>query len=68
MASSVLSFFIIGSRLRFWAIKGSDVAQSMFVVAQSDVPGGNYIHKPLEMMRIAVNKEYKLDLHHSESN
>jgi len=63
-ASSVLSFFIIGSRLRLWAIKGTDVAQSMFIVAQTDVPKGNYVHKPLEMMRIALKKEYKLDQHH----
>lgn len=64
IASSVLSFFIIGSRLRFWAIEGGQVAQSMFIVAQTDVPSGNYVHKPLEMKRIASEKEWDIDHHH----
>jgi uncharacterized protein YbjT (DUF2867 family) len=60
MASSILSFFIIGSRLRFWAIQGTDVAEAMFVVAKSGETGV-HVHKPLEMKRIASKKEYKGD-------
>lgn len=57
MASTVLSFFIIGSRLRFWAIKGNDVARAMFYVAKSNEVG-NHLHKPLEMRRVSYTKEY----------
>ncbi|UXP33501.1 NAD-dependent epimerase/dehydratase family protein [Reichenbachiella agarivorans] len=60
LASSIFSFFIIGSRLRFWAIKGSQVAEAMFYVASSDEKG-IHIHKPLEMQRIARKKEYTFD-------
>lgn len=58
IVSSVLSFFIIGSRLKFWAIEGREVAKSMFYVALSGEVGV-HVHKPLEMKRIARTKEYK---------
>ncbi|WP_420582521.1 NAD-dependent epimerase/dehydratase family protein [Reichenbachiella sp.] len=60
IASGVLSFFIIGSRLKFWAIEGSEVAKAMFYVALSG-EFGTHVHKPLEMKRIAHTKEYKGD-------
>lgn len=60
IASGVFSFFIIGSRLKFWAIEGSEVAKAMFYVSLSgeiDI----HVHKSLEMKRIARTKEYKGD-------
>lgn len=66
LASSILSFFIIGSRLRFWAIKGSEVAESMFYVNKSDETGV-HVHKPLEMKKVASKKEYKVDTPLAES-
>jgi len=66
LASSILSFFIIGSRLRLWAIKGQDVAESMFYVATSEETG-LHIHKPLEMQKIAKQKKYKFESINSES-
>ncbi|PIB37021.1 hypothetical protein BFP72_17235 [Reichenbachiella sp. 5M10] len=65
LASTLLSFFIIGSRLRFWAIKGSQVADAMFYVASSHEEGV-HVHKPLEMKRIARKKEYKFDNSNTE--
>lgn len=65
LASSILSFFIIGSRLRFWAIKGVQVADSMFYVATSKETGV-HIHRPLEMKKIALKKEYKFESINSE--
>ncbi|MCV9388345.1 NAD-dependent epimerase/dehydratase family protein [Reichenbachiella ulvae] len=65
LASSILSFFIIGSRLRFWAIRGSQVAEAMYYIATSDQEG-THVHKPLEMQKIAHQKEYKFDSSHSE--
>ncbi|MGL1886600.1 MAG: NAD-dependent epimerase/dehydratase family protein [Reichenbachiella sp.] len=64
-ASTVLSFFIIGSRLKFWAIKGEQVGDAMFYVATSGEKG-LHIHKPLEMKSVASKKEYKGDNRHSE--
>lgn len=64
IASSILSFFIIGSRLRFWAIRGHDVAESMFYVATSG-ESGVHIHKPLEMQKIAKKGVY-IDSSHSK--
>ncbi len=66
IASSILSFFIIGARLRFWAIKGSEVAEAMFYVTKSEETG-LHIHKPLEMKKIALKKEYKVDTTLAES-
>lgn len=60
IVSGVLSFFIIGDRLKFWSIEGRDVAKSMFYVALSGETGV-HVHKPLEMRRIARTKEYKGD-------
>lgn len=65
LASSILSFFIIGSRLRFWAIKGSQVADAMYYVATSGETGV-HIHRPLEMKKIAQKKEYQFDSSRSE--
>lgn len=66
IASSILSFFIIGSRLRFWAIKGEEVAKSMFYVSISEETGV-HVHRPLEMKKIAVLKEYKFEAPLAES-
>ena len=66
IASSILSFFIIGTRLRFWAIKGSEVAEAMFFVSKSEETG-LHIHKPLEMKKIAAKKEYKVETPLAES-
>ena len=51
---NVLSFFIIGQRLMFWAIKDSEVAKSMFLVAR-DKQSGTHIYKPIQMMKLAKN-------------
>lgn len=53
MVSSVLSFFIIGTRLRLWAIKGSEVARAMFVVAKRKDEESIQVFKPHQMIRIA---------------
>ncbi|MEQ6121321.1 NAD-dependent epimerase/dehydratase family protein [Reichenbachiella sp. MALMAid0571] len=53
LISSVFSFFIIGTRLRLWAIKASDVAKAMFLVAKSKEDEGVHVYKPLKMIRIA---------------
>jgi len=66
LASGVLSFFIIGSRLRFWAIKGSEVAEAMFYVSKGEETGV-HVHKPLEMKKISKRKEYKIDTALAES-
>ncbi|MFY0626190.1 MAG: NAD-dependent epimerase/dehydratase family protein [Reichenbachiella sp.] len=66
IASSILSFFIIGTRLRFWAIKGEEVADAMFYVSKSD-ESGLHVHKPLEMKKISQKKEYKVDTTLAES-
>lgn len=60
LASSVLSFFIIGSRLRLWTIRGREVAEAMFYVSKSDEKGV-HVHKPLEMRRTSRNKTYQVD-------
>ncbi|WP_109833199.1 NAD-dependent epimerase/dehydratase family protein [Reichenbachiella versicolor] len=60
IVSSVFSFFIIGSRLRFWAIKGREVAEAMFYVSKSG-ESGVHVHKPLEMKKTSRRKEYKVD-------
>lgn len=53
LVSSILSFFIIGTRMRLWAIKGSDVAKSMFIVAKRNIGDSIRVYKPLEMIKIA---------------
>lgn len=66
IASAILSFFIIGTRLRFWAIKGEEVAKAMFYVSKSEETG-IHVHRPLEMKRIALKKEYKFEAPLAES-
>ena len=66
LASSIFSFFIIGSRLRFWAIRGREVAEAMFYVTKSPETG-LHVHKPLEMKKTAKKKEYKVDTAVAES-
>lgn len=65
LASSILSFFIIGSRLRFWAIKGQQVADAMYYIANSEEEG-LHIHRPLEMQKVAREKKYKIESINSE--
>ncbi len=55
LLSSILSFFIIGTRLRFWAIKGLEVAKAMFVVAKRKESPGVHVYKPLQMLKISAN-------------
>jgi uncharacterized protein YbjT (DUF2867 family) len=54
LVSTVLSFFIIGTRLRFWAIKGLEVAKAMFVVAKRKEDPGVHVYKPLQMLQISA--------------
>ena len=54
--SSIFSFFIIGIRLRLWAINASDVAKAMFVIAKEKKVEGVQIFKPLQMIRTANSK------------
>lgn len=49
--SAVLSFFVIGSGKRFWAIKGVDVAKSMYLIARRREEG-IHTHRPYEMIKI----------------
>ncbi len=53
LISAILSFFIIGARYRLWAIKGSDVARAMFIVAKRNMPKQLHVFKPLRMIKIA---------------
>ncbi len=55
MFSSILSFFVIGSSRRFFAIEGVDVAKSMFLIAQKNEEG-THTHKPKEMLKISHQK------------
>ena len=53
LVSTVLSFFIIGTRLRFWAIKGFEVAKAMFIIAKRKEDPGVHVYKPLEILKIS---------------
>lgn len=50
--SSMLSFFVIGSGKRFWAIKGTDVARAMFLISKRKEKG-IFTHRPPEMIKVA---------------
>ncbi len=50
--SSMLSFFVIGSGKRFWAIEGTSVAKAMFLIAKRKEEG-TFTHRPAEMLKIA---------------
>ncbi|MFT7160213.1 MAG: hypothetical protein ACI9GZ_001386 [Bacteroidia bacterium] len=55
LVSIILSFFIIGTRLRFWAIKGLEVAKAMFVVAKRKEDPGVHVYKPIQMIKISAH-------------
>ncbi|MFY0651536.1 MAG: NAD-dependent epimerase/dehydratase family protein [Cyclobacteriaceae bacterium] len=59
LVSSVLSFFIIGTRMRFWAIKGSEVALAMFILAKRNLEEGTHVFKPLQMIRLCKSLGHK---------
>ena len=50
--SAVLTFFVIGTKRRLWAIKGSDVAKAMLTVAKRS-GDGVYVYKPSKIRKIA---------------
>jgi len=55
--SAIFSFFIIGTHLRLWAIKATDVAKAMFTIAKRKEAQGVKIYKPLQMIRAANPKK-----------
>ncbi len=55
--SAIFSFFIIGTQLRLWAIKATDVAKAMFVIAKRKEVEGVRTYKPMQMIRAANPKE-----------
>ena len=54
--SSILTFFIIGTRLRFWAIEGSDVAKAMLFAAKKKNKKAVRTYRPVKMMKMAGRK------------
>lgn len=50
--SSVLSFFMVGSKKTLWSIRGSEVAEAMFHVARRREPGVEKF-KPRKMIQLA---------------
>ena len=49
--SSILSFFVVGSKKRLWSIKDEEVADSMYQVAKKNEPGLKR-YKPNDMLRM----------------
>ncbi|MEP5612936.1 MAG: NAD-dependent epimerase/dehydratase family protein [Cyclobacteriaceae bacterium] len=49
--STLLSFFVIGSKKRLWAIKGQEVAEAMYMVSKKNEPGLKY-YKPNDMLKM----------------
>lgn len=49
--SALLSFFVVGSKKRLWAIKGEEVAEAMYMVSKKPVLGVKY-YKPNDMLKM----------------
>lgn len=49
--SSLLSFFVVGSKKRLWSIRDEEVAESMYQVAKKNEPGFKR-YKPNDMLRM----------------
>jgi uncharacterized protein YbjT (DUF2867 family) len=48
-----LGFFIVGSRLKKWAIKSSDVANSMYMAAKQELDVGVQVFRYQKMMQLS---------------
>jgi uncharacterized protein YbjT (DUF2867 family) len=51
IVSGMLSFFIIGSKKRLWAIRGDEVAEAMYMVSKNAEPGMKR-YKPNDMLKM----------------
>ncbi|MEP1093575.1 MAG: NAD-dependent epimerase/dehydratase family protein [Cyclobacteriaceae bacterium] len=49
--SALLSFFVVGSKKRLWAIKGEEVAEAMYMVSKKNESGLKY-YKPNDMLKM----------------